>query len=213
MARACRARRLAVRLTPSADHARHDDPDREHRGDRGQRLGAKELSGDASHFASWVGLGCRSSFAIFRATFWRSYMRLCRHVRKSVASVTPDASEVKREYRYKQRYGEVTETENPVSRGAVSHLSVIFGTHSVDDRWAQPVAQLDATGGPDARPVARLGRIRAAPAPRLAAERLDRPRPVAPPGSPKQSGQGEGAGRRLVAGRHRAAPPLRSTAR
>ena len=69
--------------------------------------GPKSLAGMRSTFASWVGLGCRSSFAIFRATFWRSHMRLCRLVRKSVATVTLDASEVKREYRYEPRYGEV----------------------------------------------------------------------------------------------------------
>src|SRR5215472_12139944 len=36
---------------------------------------------------------------IIRATFWRSDIPACRHVWKSGATVTPDASEVKREYR------------------------------------------------------------------------------------------------------------------
>src|SRR6516165_4157819 len=77
---------------------------------------------------------------IIRATFWRSDIPARRHVRKSGATVTPDACEVKRENRWKSAYREVPETENSVLSGPIRHLSVILSAHSVGGRTG-------ATGG------------------------------------------------------------------
>src|SRR5215813_8732935 len=71
-----------------------------------------------------------------RATFWRSYIRRCRHVRKTGATVTLDTSEVVREYGYGPRHREVPETKHSALSGFRGHLSVTPSAHSVDNRMA-----------------------------------------------------------------------------